>query len=306
MADHARGVLLLAEHDAATLTVREKPQTSYRALLISEVDFPKVCMRNEGDVQLMRTMLSSVKGPTGGSYSIRTAKNSTPTQVRQAIASTFAGADDDDVSLFFIATHGDIDHSGDGAGALETVSGEYIPFGELASWLNAVPGKVIVIVESCGSGACVYSSSAAQNALQTQSGDGASDEFTQKLIDAFADIDSAQRGASPNTGELRVSGKFYVLTASRYQEESWGLEPEIGDAYNYFTKWLTDGVGLSGSMPADQMYGGNLNGIVELEELFKYISAVGDNHGILDEYGFYHYQHVQRYPENSSYMLFRR
>ena len=298
--------------------------TTYRALLISEVDFSETCWRNEGDVQLMKSMLESVTGPDGGVYSIKTAMDSTPEQIQSLIGSTFSGADEDDVSLFFIATHGDTESTGSYAGALATSSGKFVLFRELASWLGAVPGKVIVVVESCGSGAGVYTTGEAQNALKPQALDedegeveaeteveaeveaeALDEQFTQGLIDAFAELDEtvgpAATGPVANTGELRVANKFYVLTASRYQEYSWGTEYGL---YNYFTKWLTDGVGTSGSIPADQSYG-NQDGIVSLEELFLYISAVGDNYDFDDGYSIYN-QHVQRYPQGSDYRLFKR
>ena len=284
--------------------------TTYRALLISEVDFSSACWRNEGDVQLMKSMLESVTGPDGGIYSIKTGMDSTPEQIQSLIGSTFSGADEDDVSLFFIATHGDTESTGSYAGALATSSGKCVLFHELASWLSAVPGKVIVVVESCGSGAAVYSTGETQNGLKPQALGVEEDEtldeqFTQSLIDAFAAYDETVRPAADgpvaNTGELRVANKFYVLTASRYQEYSWGTE---SGPYNYFTKWLTEGVGTSGTLPADQSYG-NQDGVVSLEELFSYISAVGDNHDFYDGYSIY-YQHVQRYPQGSDYGLFRR
>ncbi len=89
-----------------------------------------------------------------------------------------------------------------------------------------------------------------------------------------------------------------MLTASWYQELSWGTE---SGPYNFFTKWLTDGIGTSGKMKADT----NNNKKVTVKELFKYISKVGDNYGFYSE-GRYYYQHVQAYPKNSTFVLFKR
>ena len=289
-----------------SLDVTREPQ--YRALLISEVNFPIVCNRNEGDVQRMKQMLQSVKGPTGGSYSVTTGRDYSPIQVEYAIRNTFGAATEDDVSLFFIATHGDTSYGAGSmyAGQLSTVSGGPITFDSLATWLKAVPGKVIVIVESCGSGAAIYSNAA--GAVSTAANDEA---FSQALIDAFARADEAgtaekKTGIVPNTGELRVSGKFYVLTASALQQDSWGAEGlSAANSFNYFTQWLVQGVGTAGALPADTQYAGNRDGVVSLEELYRYISAVGDNHAFPDTYGFA-FQTVKRYPENSSYGLFIR
>ena len=122
------------------------------------------------------------------------------------------------------------------------------------------------------------------------------------LIEAFAKADAESTALQANTGEFRVKNKFYVLTASRYQELSWGWEsgdPET--SYNYFTLWLTQGIGTSGHMLADV----NKNGKTTLKELYNYISNVGDKYPFRAS-GQVYYQHVQVYPANSSYVLFCR
>ena len=125
------------------------------------------------------------------------------------------------------------------------------------------------------------------------------------MIKAFAEADTglSANGDDANPGELRVTNKFYVLTAARHREESWGSESK---GYNYFPKWLTEGIGTSGSLPADRYYG-NYNGVVTLNELFNYISSVGDNSRMKSASdGKYYYQHVQCYPKGSSYEMFKR
>ena len=79
---------------------------------------------------------------------------------------------------------------------------------------------------------------------------------------------------------------------------SWGHEG--GDAGNYFTDWLIEGIGSSGQMPADT----NANNYVTLNELYKYIAQY-DDHTFFDGYDYYT-QQVQVYPTNSSYNLFKR
>ena len=280
---------------------------TYRALLIGEEAFNPRCTRNRGDVRLMANMLSSISGLYGGSYSITRAYDLGDEEVISAIGTTFADADENDVSLFFIATHGDTATSGSSAGALSMVDGSWLYMSTLANALQDVPGKVIVILESCGSGAAVYDESAS-NALRANA-----IAFDQAAIRAFAAADTGitveleaneldSSGIRTNTGELRVENKFYVLTASRYQEESYGYEntSEL-DSYNLFTLWLTNGVGTSGSMPADD----NSDSMLTLNELYSYISEVGDNTALFVS-GEAYYQHVQVYPANSSYVLFTR
>ena len=222
-------------------------------------------------------------------------------QLLEAIAETFAEADEDDVSLFFIATHGDVASTGEYAGYLSMVPSGDMLLGELANALKAVPGKVIVILESCGSGAAVYANGSSDDRKSLfETYKRRTEAFDAAVIEAFASADSAALQA--NTGEFRVRRKFYVLTASRFQELSWGWEsgnPET--SYNYFTMWLTEGIGTSGAMPADT----DGNQKTTLNELYQYISDVGDNFPFEDGSGVY-YQHVQVYPANSNYVLFRR
>jgi hypothetical protein len=276
-----------------------------RALLIGEEAFSPICTRNRGDVTLMQKMLKSVKGPKGKSWTITSKYDRTNSQVKSDIYAAFKKADKDDLSLFFIATHGDTDSSGSYAGALAMIPSGFMLMSELAAALKEVPGQVIIVVESCGSGAGVFSTYGEQNANAVRN---AAKAFDQAVIDAFAAADpgievtsnsvTSTKGAAANTGELRIKNKFYVLTASRYQELSWGTE---SGPYNFFTKWLTDGIGTSGKMKADT----NNNKKVTVKELFKYISKVGDNYGFYSD-GRYYYQHVQAYPKNSGFVLFKR
>ena len=288
-------------------------ETVYRALLIGEENFSgqSVCTRNRGDVTAMTNMLNSITGPAGGSFSIIKKYDLSASQVLSAVKNAFSGADDDDVSLFFIATHGDVDYTGDYAGALAMSPSGSLLLKDLANALNAVPGKVIVVLESCGAGAAVYpnggNSSNDGKALYEDVKRRAT-QFDEAVIRAFSGADPGivvtlqPNDVQANTGEFRVDNKFYVLTASRYQELSWGMESGKSEtSYNYFTLWLTQGIGTSGAMPADA----NSNNQTTLDELYRYISKVGDDYQFRTDSGVY-YQHVQVYPADSDYVLFFR
>ena len=288
-------------------------ETVYRALLIGEENFSgqSVCTRNRGDVTAMTNMLNSITGPAGGSFSIIKKYDLSASQVLSAVKNAFSGADDDDVSLFFIATHGDVDYTGDYAGALAMSPSGSLLLKDLANALNAVPGKVIVILESCGAGAAVYpnggNSSNDSKALYEDIKRRAT-QFDEAVIRAFSGADPGivvrlqPNDVQANMGEFRVDNKFYVLTASRYQELSWGMETGKSEtSYNYFTLWLTQGIGTSGAMPADA----NSNNQTTLDELYRYISKVGDDYQFKTDGGVY-YQHVQVYPADSDYVLFCR
>ena len=315
----AAGVVTGKKEGSTTITVRThngmtasckvtvKPNAdgveTCRALLIGEVQFQPICARNQGDVTAMTNMLKSITGPGGGSYSIVSKYNRTARQIVNDIQKAFKGADDDDVSLFFIATHGDVDSDNEYAGALAMTSGEDLMLNVLASALQSVPGKVIVILESCGAGAAIYANSG--NAVPNRKDlyedyKRRAESFDAAVVKAFSNVDSEALQA--NIGEFRVRSKFYVLTASSYQELSWGWETGTSEtSYNYFTKWLTEGIATAGSMPADA----NRNRQTTLNELYSYISKVGDKVPF-DSNGQIYYQHVQVYPAKSGYVLFCR
>ena len=100
-----------------------------------------------------------------------------------------------------------------------------------------------------------------------------------------------------NLGDFCTS-KFYVLTASRHQELSWGSESR---RCNVFTEALAEGV--MNTMPADTETG-NGDSVVNLHELFLYIKTNATGPYVVS--GVTYYQHVQEYPKNSTYTLFKK
>lgn len=269
-----------------------------RALVVGQVKYDDPLTATAGDAKHMAKLLGRVRGAAGGKFQVTRRNNLSASGLLGAIRSAFADATESDVSLFYISSHGDSESTGAYAGALAMIPGGFVTMGELADALRAVPGRVIVIIDACGSGAGVYAGDGEQN-----DGSAARDAarvFDHAVVDAFAAADEGVTVRS-NTGELRVANKFYVLTAARYQEESW-----CSDTSSLFTDWLVEGVGTSGDMPADA----NSDGVATLNELFTYISKVGDHYRI--EYRepggrtAVAYQHVQVYPKNSGYGLFRR
>ena len=286
----------------------------FRALLIGEVDFgDDYCGRNYGDVKLMRDMLRSVKGVTKigggtayGEFGVAVRRDLTGEQILQAVENAFKDADSDDVSLFFIATHGDVDHKGDEAGYLFTTeprkedgTGDTLSLQILAKKLAEVRGRVIVILQSCGSGAAVYSEKGATAAAVS---------LNAAAVRAFAEAEAEEKGLSARTGEFRIADKFYVLTASQYQEVSWGLEGP--DPHNYFTKDLVNGV--LGTKKDSAGADADSDGVITLQELHRYIQSVGDGR-LQDEYLHFEthelireYQKTQVYPEDSDIPLFQK
>ena len=298
--------------DSMSVEIRRRPV--YRALLVGECTFPGtryIDLPAKKDVSLMKSMLDSALGPTGSEWSVATRTNRTSAQIHEDIQTVFAGAQEGDVSLFYISTHGDQEVSFDGeypeyAGYLVTypdrnVDNYYdqraLTMPRLASWLKEVPGQVIVILDSCGSGAAIYG--ATGNAAQSGSdATFAPGPFDGAVVNAFAAEDIDVVVQETNEGAFVVKNKFYVLTAAAYQEMCWTCDGK----YSYFTKWLTEGIGTKGRMPADT----NKNKQTTLKELYTYIKKRGDSTKITDSKGTKYKQHVQVYPANSGFELFYR
>ncbi len=290
------------------VSVSRKPV--YRALLVGEADFPGTGMKSlpaKKDVALMKKMLASVKGPAGTGWSVVTRSNRTAAQIRSDIQTAYAGAQEGDVSLFYISTHGDEELTIDSeqpeyVGCLQTYPDRRydswhdrntLTLTALAQWLQEVPGQVIVLIDSCGSGAAIYTAKGVSAPIFSP------ESFGEAVVDAFQALDRGVMapGMEDGEGAFVVRNKFYVLTSCDYLETGWSEE----DRYSYFTKWLTDGIGTKGRMAADA----NKNKRTTLSELYKYIRKRAGKKVFVYK-GVEYRQHVQIYPSGSSFELFYR
>lgn len=291
---------------SASAMVQVTKAPVYRALLVGENYFPDSGMEDlpgGRDVAMMSRMLSSVKGPSGSPWAIASHTDLTAGQIHSAIRSAFAGAEEGDVSLFYISTHGDETMSFDGrfpeyVGYLQTYpdyawSNWYdrntLTLVALAAWLSEVPGQVVVLIDSCGSGAAVYNAKGATGYTP--------ERFDQSVVDAFRDADVGVMAPGVDQGAFVRENKFYVLTSTDYRETGWSLKGK----YSYFAKWLTDGIKTKGRMPADS----DRNGLTTLNELFGYMKGKAEKK-VFKYHGVKYRQHVQVYPANSGFELFYR
>lgn len=272
---------------AATLKVN---YVKYRALLIGQTyeTTSASTLVGDRDVALLSAALtdSSVKGPKGGKWEVKSLVDQSKSQIQSAIKSTFAKADSNDVSLFYFSGHGDPESTGAYAGAICSVEGTdigFIQLSELAGWLKKIPGKVVVFIDSCGSGAAIYANG------QLMSRAAAADRFNRAVINAFAAVDETVVDETvANTGEFRTS-KFYVLTASDYHETSLVVSVQDFGNISLFTYLASFGLYKWADDTSEQ---GNGDGYVTLFELYKFINKHEGSS-----------QHVQMYPSKSTYKL---
>ena len=278
------------------VTLREADKPTCRALLIGEANFPSVKdhdISGKKDISKIKRILDSVKGQGDSKWVVTTTINRTSSQVLSDIRNTFSGAEVNDISLFYITTHGDKDSEIDSgyAGWLETYPGGVgIKLQDLADALCEIPGRIIVIIESCGSGAAVYGSNTNKRIIAKKL-----KEFDNEVISVFTSVDTGVLVQNA-TGSFVIQNKFYVLTSAAYQESSW---EENGCAL--LVRWISEGVKEKGRMPADS----NCDNKLELRELFEYLKKRGENKKIKHK-GAYYKQHAQVYPKNCSFLLFKR
>lgn len=277
-------------------------QIEYRALLIGETyaGISGMTAVEEGatGVAAMKQLLARVAGGKGGNYSV-VAPNElkvSKEEIKSLIDSTFSGADDNDVALFYFAGSGDVDAAGANAGRLFTDEGSttgLLTLNELASKLKEIKGEVIVILATGrGSGAGLYENGAASNARAEAA------RFNKAVISAFAAADRTivRNGPASNTGELR-SSKFYVLTDTAYQETGWSYTYSEGTTFiDALTYHLLNGTApVSGALAADA----DKNSTITLGEMYAFIKRKMQADMIT--------QNVQVYPSaTSTYPLFKK
>lgn len=254
-----------------------KPVKKCRAICIGENEYYDSGSRLQGCVNDMNAM-AGMLGGLGGKYTVTKLPNSTKSQIISAIRGAAKYAQVGDDMVFYYSGHGlkVTDWYGSIAtddyrfGALVSVDGEYLTFTELAEELSKVKGRIIVILDSCHSGAAIAKGEDGEEAeLDLEA-------FNQAAIDAFSgyELETDGHEEGEKMGELKQS-KFIVLTAASYSQSSQeGSYDGSGNRQGAFTAALIKGMGCTypkgaykGSMPADA----NKNRSVTLKELYDYI-----------------------------------
>jgi len=254
-----------------TITVSGTGSTKYYALLIGNgLGYPENTLYGPpNDIKAMKAML---KG-TSQDWKITVRENVTGNGFRSAIQSAYSGATENDVCLFYYSGHG-YDDVWDDAYEGALVGVDYQPFlpGQLANALyECAPGKVIVLLDSCGSGGLIYSKNGEQKEVVSEK--KSAKKFVDAVISSFSYFDQKAKDVA-NIGELR-DGKFQVLAACAYRSTS--LDTTF---YNVrggaFTISLTYAAGIwhhdgkyMGYMPGDT----NGDGQLTLQETYKKVKS---------------------------------
>ena len=149
---------------------------------------------------------------TAYGWNVRLVENRTASQMQSDIESYFGDKKSSDVCLLFYSGHGDNSY-GASAGSLIGVDygNSYDLFSPVSlrnTLLGSTKGKVIIMLDSCGSGATVYA-----NGGKTQESSGNARNFTGGVMSAFSGY--LANGVESNTGEL-LQNRFAVLAACEY------------------------------------------------------------------------------------------
>ena len=283
--------------------IRIKPGSSttvydvmYRALTIGENTYKQSPLKGcVNDMKAMSGMLKKLNRP----FTVKTLQNADKATIIKGISTAFAEAWDNDVSVFHYSGHG-VDARGSSdyeqmQGALVSVDMQYITFKELAEELSKVKGRVIVILDSCHSGASIAKSDK-ENQEELEA-------FNQAAIDAFSgyylETNGEEGGSNTRMGELKQS-KFIVITAASSGQSSYdGKFDGSGYHQGAFTAAIIKGLGCkypdgkyTGSMPADK----NGDNKITLKELYDYAFLQANE---------WVYQNAQYYGPDGE-VLFRR
>lgn len=191
----------------------------YRALVIGEYSY--VDGRNRVGGLNTATGVSEMisKQAVPGGYEVTLKLDISRRELVASIEESFSDADADDISLFYINCHGEYD----GTATIELYDGTRITASQLEQLLSVVPGKIVVIIDCCSSGAFINS-------------DEKDSDFTASAVSSFTE---EMTGMS--------SDKFLVLTSAAAEEDSFrrsftGENDETGMA-TIFARSLCEGAG---------------------------------------------------------------
>jgi len=220
--------------------------------------------------------------------------NATKTAIISGIASTFSGADENDVSYFYFAGHGGWDFNTCYICPTDILLTSYdneISVNELESALSAIPGTKVVILDSCHSGGFIGK------------GKGKITNFKEKAISFNDEIINVFSQAQSKG--LLTTNQYKVLTASHYDQPSYGGIPypfsADSDPCSYFNAFLCHGCGYDdGILYADWI---DVNTKVSLQELYLYIKINIESTPLGGGFFVGDFQDTQAFPEDSNFTI---
>ena len=247
-------------------------KVNYRALVIGNT-YSGTDLALKGCDNDAYGMTNMLKRMSSTSYGVNCKVNVSASSMLNAVSSVLGNQTENDVSLFYYSGHGVMSVSGDGVhGALVGNDGKIVPLASLKAALDKIPGRKIIILDSCHSGEAIGKSVGAQDGT-AQSISGVTPDGVPYYSDPAAFNSQLMMifGAQDRGGEMDAPG-YYVITAASRSQESYSVT--IDNTYvGAFTYYLCQGCGYDTankvrltSMPADT----DGNGYITLQEAYAY------------------------------------
>lgn len=232
-----------------------------RALLIACSDFvtqPDLGSAISGNVQMIASALLGVS-PSLAGLSIEDGTIGTETALEASISDAFIEADEDDLSILYLCTHGVLSSSDDGLAYLLLSDGKTetaLSGSQLCSMLAPIQGDKLVILDACYSGAIIGRGQQARPPLPK---DGSMPIPADNTLSALT--------AEPFLADTSI----HILTSASCYESSWYYDSQqlSTGAVSYFASALSSGLGLYGSPEADV----NGDAQITLRELHSHLTA---------------------------------
>ena len=246
--------------------------TTYRALLIGQTAYNYPGMEQlpgtQNDLNIMQHLLSQF------GYDVTVARNLTGVGIGEAIASTFSAAQPQDVSLFFYAGHG---ASAESLGALCGIDGDLVTGALLRSWMDQIPGRKILIIDSCFSGNLIGRSTVDPLA-----------QWAASMIQPFT--------LRSRSGEL-AADSYFVITAARSTQQSYEFRDKLCGVFTY-SLGLTCGYNYDNDAPCARSADADRDGVITLQEAYQAARMTA--------YSLCSYQTAQVYPSQCQWFgIFR-
>ena len=211
--------------------------------------------------------------------------NATKAAIINGIASTFSGADDNDISYFYFSGHGDYIGTFTTpyicpTDSLLTSYDNDISVNELEIALSAISGTKVVILDSCFSGGFIGKGKKEKIISKENL-----TSFNDEIINIFSQAQS--KG-------LLITNQYKVITSCRGNQTCLGWEDLINpeNSFGEFTMALCEGCGYN-TYNHPYLADNDENNKVSLDEAYSYIESTLET---LD-------QDVQVYPSGSNFTI---
>ena len=256
--------------------------THYRAFLIGQTYDGEWDMQLSGTLNDTNSMAKCLSNADGTAYTIKIGHDLTASEILNGIDSVFGNAQDQDVSFFFYAGHGDI------GGVLCGVRDTEVSPSQLRQKLDQIRGRKIIVLDCCYSGGFITSESGTLIRAKEDGSGSITADFVGSFISAF--------GGQKDTAD--DFNRYYILAAAEDDESSYEIWLDEETKAGAFTSYFAKGLGYDAwssnylnHMPADT----NNSGAVSIREAYQYVI---EN---LPAY-YQDFQHAQVFPSGCVWM----